>query len=41
MQVITAETIPGPTTNTLSELAQKYDMYIILGMTEYATDENG
>ena len=41
MQVITAETIPGPTTNTLSQLAQQYDMYIILGMTQYATDENG
>lgn len=39
MQVYTAETIPGATTNTLSEYAQKYGMYIIFGMTE--KDESG
>ena len=39
MQVATAETIPGKSTNELSELAKKYDMYIIFGMTE--KDEKG
>lgn len=39
MQVATAETIPGASTNELSELAQAYDMYIIFGMTE--KDEKG
>lgn len=34
MQVALAETIPGPTTNYFSEYAEKYDMYIIFGMTE-------
>lgn len=34
MQVKLAELIPGPTTKKFSELAQKYDMYIIFGMTE-------
>lgn len=34
MQVALAETVPGPTTNYLSEYAEKYGMYIILGMTE-------
>ncbi|MCR5202955.1 MAG: carbon-nitrogen hydrolase family protein [Lachnospiraceae bacterium] len=34
MQVATAETIPGATTNLLSEYAKKYDMYIIFGMTQ-------
>ena len=39
MQVATAETIPGKSTNELSELAKKYDMYILFGMTE--KDEKG
>ncbi len=39
MQVYTAETIPGPSTETLSEYAKKYNMYIIFGMTE--KDESG
>lgn len=39
MQVATAETIPGKSTNELSELAQEYDMYILFGMTE--KDEKG
>lgn len=39
MQVATAETIPGATTNDLSTLAQEYGMYIIFGMTE--KDEAG
>lgn len=34
MQVALAETIPGETTNELSEYAQQYGMYIIFGMTE-------
>lgn len=34
MQVATAETVPGPTTNVLSEYAKKYGMYIIFGMTQ-------
>ncbi len=34
MQVALAETIPGDTTNELSEYAKKYNMYIIFGMTE-------
>lgn len=34
MQVALAETIPGETTNLLSEYAEKYNMYIIFGMTE-------
>ena len=34
MQVALAETIPGPTTNLISEYAKKYNMYIIFGMTE-------
>lgn len=39
MQVYTAETIPGATTNELSKYAKKYNMYIIFGMTE--KDEAG
>lgn len=39
MQVKLAETIPGKTTNYFSELAQKYNMYIIFGMSE--KDKNG
>lgn len=39
MQVYTAETIPGKTTNELSKYAKKYNMYIIFGMTE--KDEAG
>lgn len=39
MQVATAETVPGESTNYLSEYAKKYDMYIIFGMTE--KDEKG
>ena len=39
MQVYTAETIPGTTTNELSKYAKKYNMYIIFGMTE--KDEEG
>ncbi len=39
MQVATAETVPGPSTNELSELAKKYHMYIIFGMCE--KDEQG
>lgn len=39
MQVYTAETIPGQTTNELSKYAKKYNMYIIFGMTE--KDEAG
>lgn len=39
MQVATAETIPGASTNYLSEYAKKYGMYIIFGMTE--KDEAG
>ena len=39
MQVATAETIPGESTNYLSEYAKKYNMYIIFGMTE--KDEKG
>lgn len=39
MQVATAETIPGPSTKELSELAKKYNMYIIFGMCE--KDEKG
>lgn len=39
MQVYTAETIPGETTNRLTEYAKKYGMYIIFGMTE--KDESG
>lgn len=38
MQVATAETIPGDTTNELSEYAKKYNMYIIFGMTEKDKD---
>lgn len=34
MHVALAETIPGASTNYLSEYAQKYDMYIVSGMTE-------
>ncbi|ONI44007.1 hypothetical protein AN641_08470 [Candidatus Epulonipiscioides gigas] len=34
MQVELAETIPGATTNYISELSKKYGMYIVLGMTE-------
>lgn len=34
MQVALAETIPGDTTNELSQYAQQYGMYIIFGMTE-------
>lgn len=34
MQVALAETIPGASTNLLSEYAQSYDMYIVVGMTE-------
>ena len=34
MQVALAETIPGDTTNELSEYAKQYGMYIIFGMTE-------
>lgn len=34
MQVALAETVPGPTTNYLSEYAKQYGMYIIFGMTE-------
>lgn len=45
MQVYTAETIPGESTNELSEYAKQYDMYIIFGMTEKDKDgeifENG
>ncbi len=48
MQVYTAETVPGTTTNLLSEYAKKYNMYIIFGMTEkdeagpiYETDSDG
>lgn len=45
MQVATAETIPGNTTEELSEYAKKYNMYIIFGMTEKDKDgamyENG
>lgn len=47
MQVALAETVPGPTTNYLSEYAKQYGMYIIFGMTEKedepvydATDNN-
>ena len=38
MQVYTAETIPGETTNELSEYAKQYNMYIIFGMTEKDKD---
>lgn len=38
MQVYTAETIPGNTTNELSEYAKQYGMYIIFGMTEKDKD---
>ena len=34
MQIALAETIPGPTTNYLSNYAKQYGMYIIFGMTE-------
>ncbi len=34
MQVELAETIPGPTTEKLAEYAKKYNMYIVVGMTE-------
>ncbi|SFU56256.1 Predicted amidohydrolase [Clostridium sp. DSM 8431] len=34
MHVALAETIPGETTNELSEYAKKYGMYIIFGMSE-------
>ena len=34
MQVRLAETIPGPSTETLSEYAKNFGMYIILGMPE-------
>ena len=34
MQVATAETVPGPSTNRLSEKAKEYGMYIIFGMTQ-------
>ncbi|MCR5586606.1 MAG: carbon-nitrogen hydrolase family protein, partial [Lachnospiraceae bacterium] len=34
MQVATAETVPGKSSNLLSEYAKKYDMYIIYGMTQ-------
>lgn len=37
--VALAETIPGPSTNYLSEYAKKYNMYIIFGMAE--VDESG
>lgn len=39
MQVATAETIPGTSTNLLSTYAQKYNMYIFFGMCE--KDESG
>lgn len=38
MQVATAETIPGDSTNELSAYAKKYNMYIIFGMTEKDPD---
>ena len=38
MQVATAETIPGESTNELSTYAKKYGMYIIFGMTEKDAD---
>lgn len=34
MQYILAETIPGPSTNKVVDLAKKYNMYIIFGMPE-------
>lgn len=34
MQVALAETIPGPSTNIISEYAKQYGMYIIFGMPE-------
>jgi len=41
MQKKLAETIPGPSTLRLAELASKYDMYIVVGMSEKdKTDKN-
>lgn len=36
-----AETIPGPATDAISELAAKYNMYISFGMTEKAGNYGG
>ena len=38
MHVKLAEPIPGPATNALAEYAQKYKMYIVLGMAELGDD---
>lgn len=44
MHVSLAETIPGPSTERISRLAQEYNMYIVFGMTEKLDEpmyENG
>ena len=39
MHAKVAETIPGPSTQALAEVAKKYDMYIIIGMPEQDADK--
>lgn len=39
MQVLDAETIPGPSTEKIAEYAKKYNMYIVLGMPERDADD--
>jgi predicted amidohydrolase len=36
----TSETVPGPSTNLLGELAAKHEMYIQFGLAEKADDSN-
>jgi len=38
MQVVQAETIPGPSSNILASIAREYDVYIIVGMPEKSND---
>ena len=40
-QMENAETIPGPATDAITELAAKYNMYIVFGMTEKAEEYGG
>jgi len=34
MQIVQAETIPGPSTNSLASIASEYGVYIVIGMPE-------
>lgn len=38
MQVKTAETVPGPSSEAIAEVTKKYEVYAIFGMAERATD---